>query len=61
MDNYVCTICGHVYNPEKGEPVRDIPSGIEYSALFLGLAVSSLRCSKEKFQEGVTTGCYGIP
>ena len=34
MDNYVCTICGHVYNPEKGEPLQNIPPGIEFSVLF---------------------------
>ncbi|MFA5331321.1 MAG: rubredoxin [Methanoregula sp.] len=33
MDKYVCTICGHEYNPAKGEPLQDIPAGIEFAAL----------------------------
>jgi rubredoxin len=30
MDTYVCTICGHVYNPEKGEPAQGILAGIDF-------------------------------
>ena len=30
MDRYICTICGHEYNPEKGEPLQDIPAGINF-------------------------------
>jgi rubredoxin len=27
----VCTICGHVYNPEKGESLQDIRPGIAFA------------------------------
>jgi len=30
MDTYACTICGHVYNPEKGEPAQGILAGIDF-------------------------------
>lgn len=33
MDSYTCMICGHVYNPEKGEPLQQISPGKDFSAL----------------------------
>jgi rubredoxin len=33
MTKYVCLICGHEYNPEKGEPVQGIAPGTPFSAL----------------------------
>jgi len=30
MDKYVCQICGHEYNPEKGEPLQKILPGIAF-------------------------------
>jgi rubredoxin len=30
MDTFVCTICGHVYNPATGEPLQNIPPGIAF-------------------------------
>jgi len=33
MDRYVCTICGHVYNPEKGESLQDIRPGVAFADL----------------------------
>jgi rubredoxin len=33
MEHFTCTVCGHVYNPEKGEPLQNIPPGIDFSAL----------------------------
>ena len=33
MDAYVCSICGHLYEPEKGEPGRDIPAGTAFQNL----------------------------
>ena len=28
MDRYVWTICGHSYNPGKGEPLQDVKAGV---------------------------------
>jgi rubredoxin len=25
MDKYVCTICGYVYDPDKGDPTQNVP------------------------------------
>jgi len=33
MERYVCMICGHRYDPEKGEPLQDIAPGKEFASL----------------------------
>ncbi|MHC1626393.1 MAG: rubredoxin [Methanoculleaceae archaeon] len=33
MDRYRSSICGHVYDPEKGEPKQDIPAGTPFEDL----------------------------
>lgn len=33
MDKYACTVCGYVYDPEKGDPVVDISPGTAFEEL----------------------------
>jgi len=33
MDKYTCTICGYVYDPEKGDPESSIPPGTAFEDL----------------------------
>lgn len=33
MTKYVCTICGYVYDPEKGEPDQGIAPGTKFEDL----------------------------
>jgi rubredoxin len=33
MKKYVCTVCGYVYDPEKGDPVFKIPPGTPFEKL----------------------------
>jgi len=33
MEKYTCAICGHIYDPNKGEPMQNICSGREFSDL----------------------------
>ena len=33
MDNYLCTICGYIYEPEKGDPDKDIKPGTAFADL----------------------------
>jgi rubredoxin len=33
LEKYTCSICGHIYDPSKGEPRQDIPPGIAFSDL----------------------------
>jgi len=30
MDNYVCTICGYVYDPEQGDPDNGVAPGTKW-------------------------------
>jgi rubredoxin len=33
MTKYVCTVCGYVYDPAKGDPEKDIPAGTPFEKL----------------------------
>jgi len=33
MERYVCTICGYVYDPAKGDPDSDIAPGTAFKDL----------------------------
>ncbi len=33
MDKYVCTVCGYIYDPEKGDPTQNIPTGTSFEDL----------------------------
>ncbi|MDO9327074.1 MAG: rubredoxin [Methanoregula sp.] len=32
-EKYSCAICGHEYNPDKGEPLQNIPPGRQFTDL----------------------------
>ncbi|MEI7856227.1 MAG: rubredoxin [Methanomicrobiales archaeon] len=32
-EKYLCAICGHEYNPDKGEPLQNIPPGRDFVSL----------------------------
>lgn len=31
--NYVCTVCGYIYNPEEGDPANEIAPGTSFDEL----------------------------
>jgi rubredoxin len=33
MDKYVCSVCGYVYDPEKGDPDGKIAPGTSFAKL----------------------------
>ncbi len=33
MKKYVCGVCGYVYDPEQGDPDRDVAPGTAFEAL----------------------------
>jgi rubredoxin len=33
MKKYRCLICGHVYDPDEGDPFRNIPPGTPFEEL----------------------------
>lgn len=46
---YVCSICGYVYDPAKGDPDRGIPAGTAFEDLPDDWRCPRCRQSKEKF------------
>jgi rubredoxin len=30
LERYICCICGHIYDPSKGEPGQNIPPGTTF-------------------------------
>jgi rubredoxin len=49
MDQYKCSICGHVYDPEKGEPRQDIKPGIDFLSLPSDWACPVCTAGKDQF------------
>ncbi len=33
MDKWKCSVCGYVYDPEAGDPDRDIPPNTQFEKL----------------------------
>ncbi|MDX9745794.1 MAG: rubredoxin [Syntrophales bacterium] len=33
MQNYVCTVCGYIYDPAKGDPDKGVAPGVEFEDL----------------------------
>lgn len=33
MKKYQCSVCGHIYDPEEGDPSGNIPPGTPFEAL----------------------------
>ena len=33
MDKWKCTVCGYIYDPENGDPDRNIPAGTPFEQL----------------------------
>ncbi|MBT8490849.1 MAG: rubredoxin [Deltaproteobacteria bacterium] len=33
MKKYMCTLCGYIYDPEKGDPYHKIPPGTPFEKL----------------------------
>jgi len=51
MDDYKCTICGHVYYPEKGEPDYGTPAGTDFSALPATWKCPICMASRDQFEK----------
>mgnify|MGYP006276096309 CR=1 FL=1 len=30
MENWICSICGYVYDPAEGDPENDVPAGTAF-------------------------------
>jgi len=50
MKKYVCTVCGYVYDPEKGDPEGDIPPGTPFEDLPDDWVCPVCGASKDQFE-----------
>jgi len=51
MDKYVCTVCGYVYDPEKGDPTQEINPGTAFEDLPDGWVCPECGVGKEQFEK----------
>lgn len=50
MKKYVCTMCGYIYDPEKGDDVMNIPAGTAFEDLPDNWACPICGVTKEDFK-----------
>ena len=48
---YVCTVCGYVYDPDKGDSRNGIAAGTAFEDLPDGWVCPRCKASKSAFQE----------
>jgi rubredoxin len=51
MDRYVCTVCGYVYDPEKGDPDSGIAPGTSFKDIPDDWVCPVCGVSKEDFKK----------
>lgn len=50
MDNYQCTVCGYVYEPQKGDPDAGIEPGTPFEDLPDGWVCPICGASRDQFE-----------
>ncbi len=51
MDKYVCTVCGYVYDPSKGDPSSNIPPGTAFENLPADWICPECGAAKDQFKK----------
>jgi len=51
MAKYRCTVCGYIYNPEKGDPDNGIKTGTPFEELPEDWVCPVCGASKEEFEK----------
>ena len=51
MDKWECTVCGYIYDPEKGDPDNDIEPGTPFEALPGDWVCPDCGVGKEDFEK----------
>jgi rubredoxin len=51
MKKYVCTACGYVYDPEKGDPENGVPAGTAWENVPEDWACPLCALGKDVFEE----------
>jgi len=54
VEKWQCSVCGYIYDPEKGDPMAGIPAGTPFEALPRAWSCPRCNARKEKFHPGVT-------
>jgi rubredoxin len=54
MDNYVCSVCGYVYDPAEGDPDNGIEPGTKFEDLPDDWACPVCGASKDQFEKEYT-------
>lgn len=49
MDRWECTICGYVYDPQKGDPEGGVPPGTPFESLPASWVCPQCGAEKEAF------------
>jgi rubredoxin len=50
MKKYVCSVCGYVYDPAKGDPESNIPAGTAFEDLPDDWSCPVCGASKDQFE-----------
>ena len=51
MKNYVCDVCGYIYEPENGDPDNNIPPGTAFKDLPDDWVCPICSVGKDQFSE----------
>lgn len=51
MDKWQCTVCGYIYDPEKGDPDGDIEPGTPFKSLPEDWVCPECGAGKELFEK----------
>jgi len=49
MQKYECTICGYIYDPEKGDPTQNVEPGTAFEDLPDGWTCPDCGAPKDQF------------
>jgi rubredoxin len=49
MEQYICTNCGYIYDPEQGDETQGIPAGTAFEDLPEGWTCPICYVSKDQF------------
>jgi len=50
MKRYICSVCGYIYDPQKGDPDNDIKSGTAFESLPDDWVCPECGAGKEDFE-----------
>jgi rubredoxin len=49
MDKWECSVCGYIYDPEKGDPEHNVPPGTPFEQLPENWTCPVCGASKDQF------------